>query len=241
MLAEGHVSEFLPAYALDCLSQEETLVVGQHLSQCQQCQEELAAYQRIVNALPQAIPLASPPAELKKRIMDGLPGHPAHAAAARPRVDSRRIWSWLQRLAPAAAFVSFLLVIVLAAGVIWQFQRIRRLEALTPANFGVIKLTGTNNAPLASGLLVISRDGSLGTLVVDNLPRLDSAHQYQLWLMHDNQRTNGGVFSVSGDGYGALTIHSPMPLVTYNRFGITIEPIGGSTGPTGAKVLGGGS
>ncbi|RJQ80137.1 MAG: anti-sigma factor [Desulfobacteraceae bacterium] len=32
---------------------------------------------------------------------------------------------------------------------------------------------------------------------------------------------------------------SPRPLNSYRTFGITIEPRGGSPGPTGSKVLGG--
>jgi anti-sigma-K factor RskA len=59
-----------------------------------------------------------------------------------------------------------------------------------------------------------------------------------LWLIQDGQRTSGGVFSVSDEGYGSLWISSPEPLATYSAFGITIEPAGGSPGPTGDKVLG---
>ncbi len=102
-------------------------------------------------------------------------------------------------------------------------------------------MTGTTHDPGATGMLVISQDGNLGTLIVDNLPALDSTHQYQLWLIQDNQRASGGVFSVSQDGYGALMVHSTVPLITYSSFGITIEPTGGSPGPTGEKVMGGGS
>jgi anti-sigma-K factor RskA len=47
------------------------------------------------------------------------------------------------------------------------------------------------------------------------------------------------VFSVDEEGYANLSIKSEMPLSGYDRFGITIEPFGGSLGPTGDKVLGG--
>jgi anti-sigma-K factor RskA len=75
--------------------------------------------------------------------------------------------------------------------------------------------------------------------VVDSLPVLDVTHQYQLWLIKDGKRTSGGVFSVSQAGYGALAISSPQPLKEFAAFGITIEPAGGSPGPTGDKVMGG--
>jgi anti-sigma-K factor RskA len=58
------------------------------------------------------------------------------------------------------------------------------------------------------------------------------------WLIENGQRTSGGVFSVSQEGYGSLRVSSPQPLSNYSAFGITVEPVGGSPGPTGNKVLG---
>jgi hypothetical protein len=62
---------------------------------------------------------------------------------------------------------------------------------------------------------------------------------FGLALNSDGLRTSGGVFAVNPEGYGALWISSPEPLSSYPAFGITIEPVGGSPGPTGEKVLGG--
>jgi anti-sigma-K factor RskA len=47
------------------------------------------------------------------------------------------------------------------------------------------------------------------------------------------------VFSVDSKGYASIWVYSQAPLIQYQQFGITIEPTGGSLGPTGAKVLGG--
>lgn len=102
-----------------------------------------------------------------------------------------------------------------------------------------VQFQGTNAAPNATGLLVISLDGMHGTMVVDQLPVLGEAEQYQLWLIQDGERTSGGVFSVDTQGYKSLYIDSPEPLASYSAFGITVEPAGGSPGPTGEKVLGG--
>jgi anti-sigma-K factor RskA len=110
---------------------------------------------------------------------------------------------------------------------------------ITPGGMRIVSLTGTDAAPGATGTIVISQDGEHGTLVVDGLPPLDEAFQYQLWLIKDGQRTDGGVFSVDSEGYGALWVSSPAPLSSFPAVGITIEPAGGSPGPTGDKVLGG--
>jgi anti-sigma-K factor RskA len=101
-----------------------------------------------------------------------------------------------------------------------------------------IPLAGTETAPQATGLIVISADGEHGTLVADGLATLGQDQQYQLWLIKDGERTSGGVFSVNQEGYGSLWVESPQPLSSYSAFGITIEPAGGSPGPTGNKVLG---
>lgn len=90
----------------------------------------------------------------------------------------------------------------------------------------------------STGLIIISNDGEYGTLIVQNLPHLPEAEAYQLWLIKDGQRTSGGLFNVSEDGYLAKIIYSPEPLAHYQTFGITIEPATGSPGPTGEKVLG---
>ena len=108
------------------------------------------------------------------------------------------------------------------------------------ATMQTVSLLGTEAAPEAQALLVIGSDGDEGGLVVEDLPVLDHYHQYQLWLIdRDGQRTSGAVFSVDADGYGTATVGSPLLLTSYVAFGVTIEPAGGSPGPTGQKVLGG--
>jgi anti-sigma-K factor RskA len=70
---------------------------------------------------------------------------------------------------------------------------------------------------------------------VDHLEPLGPDQQYQLWLIKDG-RISGGVFDVGDDGYGSLTVRAPDPLDSYT-FGVTVEPAGGSPGPTGPRVL----
>jgi anti-sigma-K factor RskA len=132
------------------------------------------------------------------------------------------------------------LLLILALGVQNLMLRQEPDEPqMTSGGMRIVTLRGTEAAPDATGTLVISTDGEHGTLVVDSLPPLDPTLQYQLWLIKDEQRTDGGVFSVNDEGYGAMWIYTHEPLASYPAFGITIEPAGGSPGPTGEKVLGG--
>jgi len=239
MLPTNHVVDLIPGYVLDCLNEEEKQQVAEHLSQCVSCQTELDSYRRIVDELHEAVPLAEPPSELKHKILLGVQPKRTPEKANEVKPAWQRFWTKLQSGAPVWAYASFALVMILAASNLWMLQRVNRLETTSQAEFNMVKLTGTDKAPNATGLLVMGHDGNMGTLVVDSLPALDETQQYQLWLIKDGQRNSGGVFSVSRDGYGALAINSSQPLKDFPAFGITIEPTGGSPGPTGDKVMGG--
>jgi anti-sigma-K factor RskA len=233
-----HVTDLLPAYALGSLDDEESTLVAQHLLGCSACRLELAKYETVVGKMALAVPDAAPPTQLKRRVMEQIQ-RPAREPATAPR----RVW-WRSALrfpltSPAWAVASLVLVALLIASNLWWWQATDRDRSLTTSGgMRVIAMVGTEAAPASTGILVIDTDGEYGTLVVEGLPVLDQDHQYQLWLIRDGQRASGGVFSVNPEGYGALIVSSPEPLSSYPAFGITIEPEGGSPGPTGDKVLG---
>lgn len=241
MKPHEEIAELLAAYALDALSPDDAGRVAEHVAGCRACQAELRAYRAVADRLPLAAPLAQPPARVKQALMRRVAARQApRLAAAQPGARTRGWREWLVRLSPAWSAVSLVLVIALAAS---TFALWRQLDALRPTpQVGALRqvqLTGTQAAPEATGLLVLSLDGEYGTLVVDRLPALDRERQYQLWLLRDGQRESGGVFSVGADGYASLSVQSSQPLASYSSFGITIEPAGGSPGPTGERVLGG--
>lgn len=231
-----HVLDLLPAYALDCLEEAEAIRVSEHLADCVNCQAALVAYQKVVDELPLAAVESTPPPELREKLLTKVRRHSVVPSPARV--------TWRQRLEPFTKMpfwgaASLALIMVLAINNWFLWRQLGSLQKETPAAFQVVRLLGTEKFPQASGMLVISENGEYGTLVVDSLPRLDEAHKYQLWLIQGEQRSSGGVFSVGEGGYASLWISSPQPLIAYNRFGITIEPLGGSPGPTGDRVLGG--
>ena len=100
-----------------------------------------------------------------------------------------------------------------------------------------VPLSATDSAPGATGFVLISVDGDDGALVVDGLPPLGESQEYQLWLIRDGQRTSGAVFSTDEKSYGGTRIRAPRSLLDYSAVGITIEPAGGSSQPTGVQVL----
>ncbi len=228
---DRHFLELIPGYALDALDEDDMMMVAEHLARCETCQAELRAYQAVADQLALAAAQAQPGPQVKeglmKRVQEGA------KPAAKPAPAGRR--GWLGRFNwPAFAGALIMGVVLLATGA-WLWQSTHPAQ---PA-LRVINFASTEYAPGATGVLVMSDSGEYGTLVVDHLPDLPVNQQYQLWLIQDGKRTSGGVFSVSDGGYASLGIAAPQPLIQYSSFGITVEPQGGSPGPTGKKVLGG--
>lgn len=247
-MSENHVIDLIAAYALNMLDADEAQQVTAHLAACASCATELQSYLRVVEQLPLAAPDANPPAHLKASLMSQLPTKQNFTAAEKPAptriAPEKRPW-WqpllqtLPTLSPAWSLASAVLILLLSASNLFLWQRVNQLNQTTPSHFITVELQASPSAPSAAGVLVMDEQGHAGTLVVDGLPVLDNSKAYQLWLIRDGARTSGGVFSVDSLGYGSLWITSEIPLTRYDSFGVTIEPAGGSPGPTGEKVLGG--
>ena len=240
MANDYHVFDLIPAFALGCLDGEESQAVVAHLASCAECQAALLSYQEVVDQMAYAVPQMDPPATVKAALMAQIQAGRKPGQAALPTKSWwDTLWGFIPRLTPAWAVASLAVIGFLVISNLFLWNQIQELRLRQDEPMAVVALNGTELTPQSSGMIVISRDGLYGTLVVDQLPTLDESQQYQLWLIKDGQRTSGGVFSVSDHGYGSLEVWSPQPLGSYGSFGITIEPFGGSPGPTGDKVLGG--
>lgn len=236
MAEKEHVTGLLPAHALGALDDVEAKRVEEHLASCAACRKELTLYEEMAGKLAFAAPRSEPPASLKQRVADAI-----SETRATNRVDSGRWERWLVALRqlfarpvwqPALLF----LIVVLGVANLALWQRVQQMQDAAP--FRTVSLAGTENAKEATGVIIISEDGAHGALIVQELPELSEEQAYQLWLIDDGERTDGGVFSVSDDGYKSRYVSSPQPLSDYDAFGVTIEPAGGSQGPTGPQVLG---
>jgi anti-sigma-K factor RskA len=231
-----NVVDLLPAYALGSLEKEEKAAVEQHLKDCDACLEELLTYQVVTDQLGFAAPSVTPPPALKGKVLGKIV---SRSSKAQPTRERRGFLHSFGSKSSAWGLAGLLVILALAASNLFLWRQVNQLQKDTNrTDFQTLALAGTNAAQDASGIIVISSDGRYGTLVVEEMPQLDADHQYQLWLIKDGNRTNGGVFSVGRAGYGYLYVRSPEPLGSYTGFGVTVEPKGGSPGPTGDKVLG---
>ncbi len=235
---DNHVIDSLPGFALGILDDQEVESVLEHLAVCDGCRLELSSYQDVTRSLGLAAPIVEPPASLKQKVLNSIPmvSGTLPEKQNRPTVPARGsflttfLFSW-------RSLVALLVLVLFSSNALILRQTLQLRSAQT--NFTLVKMAGAGSEASATGVLVVSPDGKDGTLVVSGLKPLDTAHEYQLWLVKNNQRTSGGVFKVSDDGYGSLWIYSDQPLNSYSQFGVTVEPLNGSPGPTGEKVLGG--
>lgn len=238
MTDDTHVTDQLPGLALGIVEPELERRLRRHLARCAACREELTALEEAVGSVALGVPAADPPAGLDERIMArvrqraGGPAREGRPAAARQRAG------FFGR--PAFAAAAVVLVLVLAVGNVAQWRRATsRRNASAAPGFTTVILIGMNSGQGAYGTVVLDGHGDSGVLAMRDLPRLDAAHQYQLWLVRDGERRSGGVFSVDEEGYGALLLKVPADFRDFTSLGISIEPAGGSPGPTGARVAAG--
>jgi anti-sigma-K factor RskA len=240
MSRERHVQELLAAYVLGTLEPDDARRVDEHLPACWLCRQELDELAGVADVLAFSVPAAEPSPEVKERLMRrvraSLP--PDRQAPARPAGPPARQRALLR--VPAWGWAGLGLVLVLLASNLALWVRLQRLETITaPGGMRAVALAAAPAVPQATGFVVIGADGRNGALVVDRLPPLAAGQEYQVWLQRDGQQTSGGVFTTDESGYRGLRLEAPLSLFEYSRLGITIEPTGGSTQPTGTLVLGG--
>lgn len=240
------VFQLIPAYALGALDEGEVGAVEAHLDGCMACRAELALYEDVADQLALAVPQVAPPAALRERLMARVERPAGVAVPARADEPARparagfveRLSALFRALAPVWTPLSLVLLLLLLGSNLLLWRQVRQAEALPPEPVSVY-LGGTEAAPQAAGFIIFEPGSADALLVTYHLPTLEPDQQYQLWLIHDGSRDSGGVFSVSEHGNAVIRLTAIRPVMDYSAVGVTIEPAGGSPGPTGDRVLGG--
>ena len=241
--------------ALGMLGSDEQTAVDQFVAMHLDAQAKLDSAMSDLAHLALLAPGVTPPARLGARIM--------HQVRTESSFDRPNV-SWWRRLFPtpltgavgAASFASLAFVVTLSWALNMQTQlhtRVQELASAKPSiqavdsDYGTVhpvsmrRLAGSANAPSARGWLYMDPTNANALLVTYQLPPLPAGMGYQLWLVNpaNNLRVSGGVFEVDPEGYGWLRVASPQAMSSFQRVGITVEPMKGSPGPTGMGVLGG--
>ncbi|WP_410676276.1 anti-sigma factor domain-containing protein [Amycolatopsis sp. cmx-4-68] len=88
--------------------------------------------------------------------------------------------------------------------------------------------TAVQGAGQGSATLVVSRSRNQAVLLASGLPALDTGHVYQVWLIRAGEAHSAGLLRPR-----MLMADLPPGI---DRIGITVEPAGGSPGPTTPAV-----
>jgi len=229
---EIHPQDLLPAYALGSLDADEQEKVNRHLQQCESCRRELVELENVNAWLAHAVPQRDSRNTLRERVLK--------LSRQQQRLSRFEVLlnRW-PRLVPTVALGSMVICLLTGmAGILFWFASPSTKSVGPFDQMRIVTMKGTVS-PHAIGRLLTTPNSTRGILIVYDLPPLSLENQYQLWLIRDGQRTNGGVFSVAEDGSANIQLSASKPLLGYDSFGVTIEPYGGSLGPTGLKVMGG--
>lgn len=231
--------ENIPAYALGALDAEETHALEAHLQTCESCQTELADYRAISENLLMTVPPRQPSPALRKRLQSRLP---SAQKVARPRF----VWSFSQLA------VGGMLVLLLGLN-LFSFVQMRELQRQqsnvlrqsqnSQAALAMLAYPGTQALPISdgniSGTVLLDKDRNSVALIAWNLPQLEKAQTYQIWLIQpDGDRVSGGIFRPQADlPYTMQPVFASQNLSNFIGVGVTIEPAGGSDHPTGPRVF----
>lgn len=113
------------------------------------------------------------------------------------------------------------------------------LDVVNAPDLVRIDLQGQSTTPGAVGRAFMS--GTRGLLFsVENLPALPADRTYQVWAIPPGAAPVGvGLFDVDATGASSIPLTIPASLANLQTIAVTVEPAGGSPGPTSAIVLAG--
>ncbi len=92
----------------------------------------------------------------------------------------------------------------------------------------------------AAGYVYVDPASNVGLMLTYWLPTINADQRFQVWLVTpEGQRDSGGLFAADARGNASVIINAPAPVARYKSVGVTVEPAGGSPGPTSPRVCGG--
>lgn len=255
-----HIEELLSFYALDALTDEERELVEKYLTEHPQARRQVEEMGSAAAALPYGVSPVEPSRQSKQALMARVTSDAEQRArsANAVRETSRRVSlseKLFRTLSLAAAAIAIVWAIILNVQVVRlqnevsslnerlvaQSESIDQIIANLPqaeqANVITVSLRGTQVQPQVQGQLIADPDSQSAVLVISGLPKLEPRKTYQVWLIDGAAPVSAGLLSVDENGQGVFIVSSENAIGSFNSLGISIEPEGGSTQPTGDIVV----
>jgi anti-sigma-K factor RskA len=252
-LSEKELLELAPLAALGALDGDDQAAFAAALPSQPRLQQELLAFERVVELLPLALPPVRPKPAARERVLLG----PVPRAAARPSP----LVTWL------AATVA---VLSLGAALLLREQRDAALQQLRAANerfvaladenqrltrqldtsYGVsrmittpgmrvVRLLGQQAAPDARGSALVDAISGESLLVVARLPKAPAGKAYEVWIIAGAAPIPAGTFQTDAMGQASVRLPPLMQPARVKTFAVSLEDEWGVPAPTGPIVLSG--
>ncbi len=256
--------ELVLLYLFGEIDESQAARLETHFESCPSCSLLLEGDGETIARLASSVPQQTAPPSVKDRLFgriesENKPARPVERWSVHVEDVLRSLSAYSGRLGLAG------LVVVLAIGGVWFYERLTEVSPEQPAlaiedgsvageempprheallmssspGASVNMLSGTGPGASARGLLVASRTTNRALLLVVDLPPLPRGMVYQVWLIKGGLMHSAGWFTVDSTGYGQTVIIPVAPFWEFDAAGITIEPSGGSIDPTGVSVLSG--
>ncbi|TMB89010.1 MAG: anti-sigma factor [Chloroflexi bacterium] len=234
--AEGH----LALASVGALEGADRSDLERHLATCHACRGLAARNADAVSLLFGALDPVAPPPRLRRNLMAQVYAE----AVGGPGAVRRSRWRHFLDRIPASRALSIAGAGALAAAVallVWENTGGRPAVAPHEVSYRVM---GTTADPSASGTLTFDPAQSIAELTVRGLPQLPATataapHVYEVWLIPGAGAPMPAGFLTLQPSGGTWTAVLSADIRKYQTVAATIEPYGGSPGPTGTQVLSG--
>jgi anti-sigma-K factor RskA len=214
----------LAAFALGALEPGEAAELERHLAGCGECRAELDWLRPAVHQLPESVPRAEPPPELRARLMEQVR---SEAGPSQSTASPDRPARWTGRrlgLRPLVGLATAALLVAALAG-----YAISGGDSGGDGTSTVI----TGNSPGVTAQMV--RQGETGTLRLANLHQLPPNKVLQAWVQRGKRVVSAKtLFVPNSDGTATATIDG---MDGVSAVMVTAEPRGGSTQPTSTPIV----
>lgn len=240
-MTETDLHSLTGVYAAHALDGAELASFEQHLGECPACRSEVAGLSETTSWLAAGV-ATSPPSELRARVLAEVahvrqlpPLTPVSGPDEIDELERHRARRWYRQ--PLAAAAALMLVVSVGLGALAIDARQRAQLAEERASRIAAIATDRDrvevDVPVSSGGhgTVIAADGS-AIFRTSDIALLPGDRVYQLWIIRGDSPQSAGVLGRGGELEALVEGMRPT-----DALGLTIEPAGGSTRPTGELVL----
>ena len=240
VVTHDEIKSLIAPYVLGAVTTEEEREVRSHVMGCEECMREAEGLYGPAAALALAVEEAPVPRGFADSVVARVQSERPERQESPARADG---WFRWRKLVAGVAAASVVATIVLASAFLAQRAEVRRYEeAVSPLVQGEgLRLAGARIAGTADAAAVVVPTADGATLFATGLAEAPDRHTYQLWLMecegsdiHTCEPSSAGTFDVAG---GIAVLQTAASLEGYDRAAVTVEPDGGSEGPTTFPLL----